>query len=108
MSRQHQKEKAIRLYACFLKCYPKAYRQSFGSQMLQTFKDHYTDVVELDKNAATHFWFAVMSDEVRGILREHFTALKEKISMKDAWIKHGILFGILLGIVHIGYNLVNN
>src|SRR6266700_319257 len=68
MSRQHQKEKAIRLYACFLKCYPKAYRHSFGSQMLQTFKDHYTDVVEFDENGATRFWFGVINDEARGIL----------------------------------------
>jgi hypothetical protein len=108
MSRHHQREKAMWLYAFFLKCYPQEYRHSFGSQMLQTFKDHYTDVVELDENAATRFWFDVVSDEVSGILREQFTALKESRYMKDAWIKQGILFGILLGIIHIGYNLINN
>ncbi len=108
MSRQHQKEKAIRLYACFLKCYPKAYRHSFGSQMLQTFKDHYTDVVEFDENGATRFWFGVINDEARGILREQFIVLKESMDMKDSWIKQGILFGLLLGSIHIGYNLINN
>jgi hypothetical protein len=108
MSRHHQKEKAVRLYALLLKCYPQGYRHSFGSQMLQTFKDHYTDVVELDENAATRFWFEVVSDEVRGILREQFTALKESTSMKNTWIKQGILFGVMLGIIHIGYNLINN
>jgi Na+/H+-dicarboxylate symporter len=76
--------------------------------MLQTFKDHHADVVELDENAATRFWFDGVSDEVRGIVREQFTALKERTYMKDAWIKQGIFFGILLGIIHIGYNLVNN
>src|SRR5947209_11889502 len=108
MSRPHQKERAIRLYALFLKCYPQEYRQSFGPQMLQTFKDHYADVRELDENVVTRFWVDVVSDEVRGILREHFTALKESTLMKDAWIKQGLLFGILLGIIHIGYNLANN
>src|SRR5947209_6639771 len=108
MSRYPQKEKAIRLYAFFLKCYPKAYRQSFGSQMLQTFKDHYSDVVEFDENAATRFWFGVVNDEARGILREQFIALKESTYMKNAWIKQGILFGVLLGIIHIAYDLINN
>ncbi len=76
--------------------------------MLQTFKDHYSDVVELDENAATRFWFAVVSDEVRGILREHFIALKERTSMNTTWIKQGILFGVLLGSIHIAYDLINN
>jgi len=108
MSRPHKKEKAVRLYAFFLKFYPRGYRHTFGSQMLQTFKDHYTDVVELDEQAGTRFWFEVVSDEVRGILREQLTVLKESRYMKDAWIKQGILFGVILGIVHIGYNLINN
>jgi len=108
MSRQRKKEKAMRLYAFFLKFYPQGYKHAFGSQMLQTFKDHYTDVVELDELAETRFWFDVVSDEVGGILREQFTALKESKYMKDAWIKQGILFGVMLGIIHIGYNLINN
>lgn len=68
MSRQHQKEKAVQLYAFFLKFYPQRYRHSFGSQMLQTFKDHYTDSVKSDEHAGTRFWFDVVSEEVRGIL----------------------------------------
>jgi|SRR5581483_1458636 len=108
MSRHHRKEKALRLYACFLKCYPQGYRRTFGSQMLQTFKDHYRDVVEPGENAAMRFWVAVVSDEVRGILREHFIVLKERKPMNTIWIKQGILFGILLGIIHIGYDLILN
>jgi len=76
--------------------------------MLQTFKDHYSDVVECDENAATRFWFGVVNDEARGILREQFIALKESTYMKNAWIKQGILFGVLLGIIHIAYDLINN
>ncbi|MBV9616683.1 MAG: hypothetical protein JO031_14620 [Ktedonobacteraceae bacterium] len=91
-----------------MKCYPQGYRQAFGSQMLQTFKDHYSDVVELDESAATRFWVAVVSDEVRGILREHFIALKERTSMNTTWIKQGLLFGVLLGIIHIAYDLILN
>ena len=108
MSRQHKKDKAMRLYAFLLKFYPRGYRHAFGSQMLQTFKDHYTDVVEPDEQTETHFWFDVVWDEVRGILREQFIALKESKYMKDAWIKQGILFGIMLGIIHIAYDLINN
>jgi hypothetical protein len=108
MSRSHKKEKATRLYAFFLKFYPRGYRRAFGSQMLQTFKDHYTDVVELDEQTGTRFWLDVVWDEVRSILREQFTVLKESKYMKDAWIKQGILFGVILGIIHIGYDLINN
>lgn len=112
MSRKHKKEKAMRLYAFLLKFYPQEYRHTFGSQMIQTFKDHYTDVVELDEQTGTRFWFDVVRDEVRGILREQFTALltalKESKYMKDVWIKQGILFGVILGIIHIAYDLINN
>jgi Na+/H+-dicarboxylate symporter len=76
--------------------------------MLQTFKDHYSDVVEFEENAAMRFWCGVVNDEARGILREQFIALKESTYMKNAWIKQGILFGVLLGIFHIAYDLINN
>ena len=108
MSRQQQKEYAARIYALLLKCYPPAYRESFGSQMLQTFKDHYSDVVEVEGMAASRFWLALIGDEVGSVLREHGALLKESISMKNPWIKQGLLFGILLGLVHITYNLINN
>jgi hypothetical protein len=108
MSREPRKEKAARLYAFLLKFYPQEHRHAFGSQMLQTFKDHYTDVVEPGKQTGACFWFDVVSDEVRGVIREQFAVLKESLYMKDVWIKQGILFGIMLGIIHIGYDLINN
>lgn len=108
MSGESSKEKAARLYAFLLTFYPQGHKYAFGSQMLQTFKDHYADVVESGQQAEGPFWFGVVSDEARGILREHFAVLKESAPMKNVWVKQGMLFGIMLGIIHIGYNLINN
>ncbi|HEX7734615.1 MAG TPA: hypothetical protein VF458_07125 [Ktedonobacteraceae bacterium] len=108
MRRESSKEKATRLYAFLLTLYPQGYKYAFGPQMVQTFKDYYADVVESGQQAEVPFWFGVVSDEVRGILREQLAVLKESTSMNNVWIKQGILFGILLGIIHIGYNLINN
>ncbi len=108
MRRESSREKAIRLYTFLLTLYPQGHNYVFASQMLQTFKDHYTDVVESGQQAEVHFWFGVVGDEARGILREHFAVLKESAPMKNVWVKQGILFGVLLGLIHIGYNLINN
>jgi hypothetical protein len=108
MSNESRKEKAVRLYAFLLMWYPPGYRHAFGSQMLQTFKDHYTDSVEPGKQAKARFWFDVVSDEAKGVLREQFAVLKESRNMTNVWVKQGILFGMMLGIIHIGYDLINN
>jgi len=108
MRSMHKREKATRLYTFVLQFYPQGYRQVFGSQMLQTFKDHYIDVVDSGQQTEGHFWFDVLCDEVRGILCEQFVALKESLFMSNTWVKQGIYFGMMLGIIHIGYDLVNN
>lgn len=108
MSNTSRKEKATQLYAFVLTLYPQGYRQTFGSQMLQTFKDHYTDSVESGKQARAHFWFDVVSDEAKGVIREQFAALKENRYMTNIWVKQGLLFGMMLGVIHIGYDLINN
>ncbi|GHO55092.1 hypothetical protein KSB_35670 [Ktedonobacter robiniae] len=96
MSRESKKEKAERLYAFLLMFYPQGYRYAFGSQMLQTFRDHYTDVVESGQQAEGRFWFGVVSDEARGILREQCAVLKESTNMKTPGLGKASSLGLCL------------
>jgi hypothetical protein len=45
--------------------------------MLQTFKDHDADSVERREQTAARFWFDVVGDEARGVIREQFAVLRE-------------------------------
>ena len=47
-------------------------------------------------------------DEVSSIVRERVQALKEGEHMKETWIQRGLLFGVMLGIIHIVYDLLIN
>ena len=68
------------LYAALLKLYPRRYRQAFGAQMLQTFLDHYQDVVTTEGRVGLAFWWATLCDEVPNIVRQHATAWIEERS----------------------------
>jgi phosphoribosylaminoimidazole-succinocarboxamide synthase len=62
------------LYTALLKLYPCRYRQAFGTQMLQTFLDHYQDRVSTEERGVLAFWWATLCDEVPNIVRQQVTA----------------------------------
>jgi hypothetical protein len=68
--------RATRVYTFLLRLYPKRHQQAFGTQMLQTFKDHYRDTSVEGGSVGIGFWFGVIADEARGIARERTVALR--------------------------------
>ncbi len=70
--------RAARRYAALLRLYPKRYRQAFGAQMLQTFKDYYRDASEREGGVGLTFWLAVVGDELQGIAREQTMTLRAR------------------------------
>lgn len=78
--RMNERTRAARRYAVLLRLYPRAHRQRFGAQMLQTFQDHYRDAVESGEQTEARFWLAVAGDESRSILAERIAALTERES----------------------------
>lgn len=78
--RMNERTRAARRYAVLLRLYPRAHRQRFGAQMLQTFQDHYRDAVESGEQTEARFWLAVAGDESRSILAERVAALTERES----------------------------
>ncbi len=68
------------LYTALLKLYPCRYRQAFGTQMLQTFLDHYQDRAATEGRVGLAFWWATFCDEVPNIVRQRVTAWTEERS----------------------------
>jgi hypothetical protein len=79
-------ERAERVYASFLRLYPRAHRQAFGEQMLWTFRDHYRDAVEGRGESEACYWLSVVGDEGKSIVREHLASLAER-----SWLMQTIL-----------------
>src|SRR5215470_6719709 len=75
----HRSVRAAQVYRRLLRLYPRAYRQQFSEQMLQTFRDHYRDTVEVDGESAAQFWLQVIGDEGKSIAREYLATLAERI-----------------------------
>ncbi len=77
-----------------MRLYPRAYRQAFGEQMRQTFRDHYCDAVERRGEPESRFWREVVRDAGKSVVREHLAALAEGIwSMRTIltsplWVWH--------------------
>ncbi len=94
---------ALRLYAFILRFYPAEYRQAFGSQMLQTFKDWYHGVLTEQGHIGIIFWLAVLGDETLSIVREYFVAWRKGSSSMEKLLnrKWQFLIGAALGLVII-------
>jgi hypothetical protein len=74
-----------------LRLYPRAHRTAFGEQMLQTFRDHYRDVVEMHSESAFQFWRAVLSDVGRSFGREQVSALRVAFGERVGSMKMGVM-----------------
>jgi hypothetical protein len=96
---------ALRFYTFLLKFYPKYHQQVFGSQMLQTFKDHYNDILEHEDRVGVDFWLEVVSDEVKGIVREHIETLNGKEYSMNKYAL-GLGLGILMSVAVVVTNVV--
>src|SRR5205823_10136276 len=72
-----KRERAERVYASFLRLYPRAHQQAFGDQMRHAFQDHYCDVVETEGESEARFWLGVVSDEGKSLLRDVLAEQRE-------------------------------
>ena len=66
-----RRRRAQRTYRMLVRLYPAAHRRAFGEQMVQTFGDHYGDVVEGRGGGRLRFWLAVLADAGTSLLTEH-------------------------------------
>jgi hypothetical protein len=96
---------AFRFYSLLVSLYPTGYRQAFGAQMLQTFKDQYTDAVTHQGRTEPAFWFAVVGDEITGITREHLAALKGGGPTMNKYT-FGLALGMLMSVAVVLTNVV--
>lgn len=71
-----QLRSAARVYALLLRLYPRAHRQAFGQQMLQTFQDHYRDIHETRQESALWYWHDVLGDVGRSLVREYWMTMR--------------------------------
>src|SRR3954454_21704441 len=67
-----------RFYDLLLRLYPHSYRTLFGTQMRQTFIDHYQDVEASEGVVSMQFWLALITDEIPNIAREHAASMLER------------------------------
>jgi hypothetical protein len=67
----HRRTRAQRMYRRIIRLYPGNHRRTFGEQMVQTFGDHYRDVVEARHGSRVRFWLAVLADTGTSLLTEH-------------------------------------
>jgi len=74
-----KRAQAERVYARFLRLYPRVHRRAFGEPMLQAFRDHYGDAIETEGEHTARFWLRVVGDEGKSLLREHMAAFAERI-----------------------------
>jgi len=81
--------RATRVYAILLRLYPRAHRQAFGRQMLQSFQDHYRDEVETHRERAPRFWHGVVADAGRSLVREYVSALRAALGERTGFMKTG-------------------
>lgn len=81
---------AARMYALLLRLYPQAHRRAFGQQMLQTFQDHYRDVLETHSESELRFWLGVLSDVGRSLGREYLTTLRTNLDERTGAMKTGV------------------
>lgn len=86
---------AERVYALCLCLYPRAHRREYGPLMLQTFRDSYRDAMNTQGKTDMPFWFCVIGDEMRSLLREHGSALRNEAMRMKQW-RFEIASGIFL------------
>src|SRR5690242_6976491 len=98
---------ALRVYTLLIRLYPRDYRQTFGTQMRQTFKDAYADLVAQGGYAGLRFWLNVVSDAVITSIREHIAELKGRKVMHQPWMQQGVTYGIRYGLLWIVLNVIN-
>jgi hypothetical protein len=94
-----KRERAERVYAWFLRLYPRAHRQAFGEQMLQAFRDHYRDAIEAEGEQTARFWLSVVGDEGKSLLREHIAELREGNSVMKT-LKQALLMSLPIALLY--------
>jgi hypothetical protein len=98
---------ALRIYTLLIRLYPRDYRQVFGTQMRQTFKDAYADRVRKSGCVGLRFWMEIIGDAVITSTSEHIAVLKERSAMQQIWIRQGIVSGTRYGLLWLVVNVIN-
>jgi len=76
-ARPPERDAAERVYALLLRAYPAAFRERFGAEMRQLFRDRRRDAAERGEGAA-RFWLGLAADAVRSLPAQHLADLRER------------------------------
>ena len=110
---------AERLYALLLRAYPAGFRERFGAEMRQHFRDRRRDAAERGEGAA-RFWLELAADFVRALPAQHLAALAERRraaavptpgtpSLERAMIFRKLVGAVLVAValVHVGIDVAH-
>ena len=98
---------AERVYAWLLRAYPAAFRETFGREMLQVFRDQRRAT---DARRGTRFWSAIVWDVMRSAPALQFESVRgqwrEVIQHKGATMKAMAFSAVVIGALDILNTLV--
>lgn len=111
-ARPPARDAAERMYALLLRAYPAAFRERFGVEMRQLFRDRRQDSAERGEGAA-RFWLDLAADTVRSLPAQHLAALRERRPAPSArtpahrFQEKAMIFCRLLGALLVGSALLH-
>ena len=85
-----------RLYALWLRLYPRAHRRDYGLLMWQAFRNSHRDARATPGQSGLRFWRGVLGDEVRSLVCEHAATLREQVRYPATW-RFALAASLLLG-----------
>lgn len=103
---------AERLYALLLRAYPAAFRERFGAEMRQHFRDLRRDAAARGEGAA-RFWLELAADTARSLPAQHLAALRERRRAPSTDLPHtpypekAMIFRKLVGGVLVALALIH-
>lgn len=80
MDLKPQIHRSERVYRWLMQFYPAQFRQEYGAQMVQTFRDRYKDAAERGRDRV-QFWMWILADTVVAGGRQHIYELNRKLNM---------------------------
>ena len=93
-----------RIYGLLLYVYPAEFREEFGPQMLQVFRD--CERVEVNSGSLGRFWFRVVSDLIRSSVAEHCDGSGKEYSLMNTLRRDSIALAGCVLIIALAFLLL--
>ena len=94
---------AVRIYAFMLRLYPHAFRQAYGAEILQVFRDSYRDLhASGSRMGISIFWLMMLVDLIQNAWAERWQQMIQRRWVLDsmhtlggliAWVGTGLFWG---------------